>query len=261
MIAKSLSINGAKVYITGRRLEVLQKTTAELSNYGFIPLQMDVTDKGSIHTAVQVIEQAEGKLDILVNNAGITGTFFPFVTDRSSPQNANMGDSLFAQDTFDEWAEVYHTNTAGPFFVTMGFLSLLKRGACLRKGETSSVINISSGCGLSNLSMGYFNYGCTKAAIHHLTKAMATEFGLSRIPVRVNCISPGVFPSQLAGTADQVAKWITEVSPGAVNVAPALRAGREEEIGMAAVLLSSSAGEFINGIIMPIDGGHDLVNP
>ncbi|THU93663.1 short-chain dehydrogenase [Dendrothele bispora CBS 962.96] len=267
MIAKTLSKNGAKVYITGRRVEVLKKTASDLSDYKLNPhegfffrLQMDVGDKESIRNAVKTIDQAEGKLDILVNNAGVTGKGFQFVNDRGSPENQKMGELLFDQSTFEAWTEVYHTNTVGPFFVTMGFLSLLVKGAESRKGETSSVVNISSGAGSLNVTMGNFSYGPTKTALDQVTKNMATEFGLSKIPVRVNCITPGVFPSELAGPSEQVAQWVTGPLPGAVNPSIARRAGKEEEIGTVVVFLSSAAGEFTNGIVMPVDGGHNLVN-
>jgi len=61
---------------------------------------------------------------------------------------------LFEQSDFETWVDVYRTNTAGPFFVTMGFLSLLEKGAHSRKGETSSVVNISSGSGYLHTTMG-----------------------------------------------------------------------------------------------------------
>ncbi|KAK7461275.1 hypothetical protein VKT23_008451 [Stygiomarasmius scandens] len=224
---------------------------------------MDVTDKESIHKAVKVLDEAEGKLDILVNNAGIVGPIFPFISNRSGsdPENATMGDSLFAKSTFEQWEEVFRTNTTAPFFVTMGFLSLLERGARSREGETSSVINISSNVSAVNISLSSFAYGISKAGVDRLTVTMATEFALSKIPVRVNAIAPGVFPSNLSGPAEEVAKWMTQPLPGAFNPNPLRRAGKEHEIGTTAVYLSSSAGEYTNGIVMRVDGGTHLVNP
>ncbi|THU93669.1 short-chain dehydrogenase [Dendrothele bispora CBS 962.96] len=261
MIAKSLSKNGAKVYITGRRVEVLKKTANDLPDYHLNPLQMDVVDKESIRKAVEAIDQAEGKLDILVNNAGITGKGFPFVIARGTPENKKMGELIFEQSSFEAWADVYRTNTIAPFFVTMGFLSLLEKGAESRKSETSSVVNISSASGSLNLTLGNFSYGPSKSALEQMTKNMATEFGLSKIPVRVNCIAPGRFPSELAGTLEKMIQRSMDPIPGAMNPTPTLRPGKEEEIGMAVVFLSSTAGEFTNGIVMPVDGGHNLVNP
>ncbi|KAK7460511.1 hypothetical protein VKT23_009231 [Stygiomarasmius scandens] len=258
MIAEQLSQNGAKVYITGRRIEVLQKVAAE-TNSALIPVQMDVSDKESIRNVAKAIEDADSKLDILINNAGISGPLYPFIFDKSAPEHATLGDSLFSQSSFDQWKDVFQTNTFAPFFVTMGFLSLLEKGARSR-GETSSVVNISSCVATMKLSMATFIYGASKAGVDHLTSTMATEFALSNIPVRVNCVAPGAFPSQITGNSDELNGYITKL-PGAINPPPILRAGREHEIAMAVAFLSSSAGEYTNGIVLRVDGGLGLVNP
>ncbi|KAK7460510.1 hypothetical protein VKT23_009230 [Stygiomarasmius scandens] len=259
MIANQLSQNGAKVYITGRRIEVLQKVAIE-SNNALVPLQMDVSDKESILNATKVIENSDGKLDILVNNAGISGLMFPFISDKSAPEHATLGDSLFLRSSFDQWIEVFKINTFASFFVTTGFLSLLEKGARSREGGTSSVLNISSCAATMGLGMSSFAYGASKAGVDHLTTTMATEFALSNIPVRVNCIAPGAFPSEITGTRDELNGYITKI-PGVINSPPMLRAGRDHEIGMAAVFLSSPAGEYTNGVILRVDGGLALVNP
>ncbi|KAF5352301.1 hypothetical protein D9758_011924 [Tetrapyrgos nigripes] len=264
MIAKELSKNGAKVYITGRRLQVLQKTATE-TGVGLIPLQMDVSDKESIANAVKTIDQAEGKLDILVNNAGIGGPHFDFLQGKDAPKDAKVGDSAFAQDSFEQWAEVFKTNTAAPYFVTMGFLSLLERGARTREGETSSVIIISSVGGVVKLLLGGVAYPVSKAGVNHLTEVLATQFALQNIPVRVNALSPGFFPSQMTEglglSSEQINQWAAVPAKGLFNAAPILRAGTQLEIGTAVAFLSSAAGEFVNGVNLPIDGGISLVNP
>ncbi|KAF5362922.1 hypothetical protein D9758_007106 [Tetrapyrgos nigripes] len=238
MIAKELFKNGAKVYITGRRLEVLQKTAAE---EGLVPLQMDVSDK----------------------HAGVVGPVFPVIFEKPLTSDAaKIGDTLFSEGSFDQWTEVLKTNTIAPYFVMMGFLSLLERGARARQGETSSVINISSVSGTLKLSGGFSPYAISKAGINELTSVWATEFAMHKVPVRVNCILPGPFPSEINGTPEDMAKWIrTEPVPGLLNPIPTARPGTQLEIGTAAVFLSSRAGEFVNGIIMPVDGGISLVNP
>ena len=124
---------------------------------------MDVNDKASILNAVKVIGASDGKLDVLVNklvntmmhptcsllsSAGIVGPRPPF--DNPEPSNVSgktYGDFHFNEESFDQWKTVLSTNTIGPFFVTMGFLGLLEKGAQSRPGATSSVITISSGAG------------------------------------------------------------------------------------------------------------------
>ncbi|KAK7439361.1 hypothetical protein VKT23_017585 [Stygiomarasmius scandens] len=248
-------------------MEVLEKAASESSLEGqLVPLQMDVTNKDSIRNAVQVVAQNDGKLDVLVNNAGIAGptTFFPFISDKSAPEHVNLGDNLFEKSRFESWNEVLQTNTVAPFFVTMGFLSLLEKAAKSRasgEGETSSVINISSAGASMNLSMNSFTYPVSKAGINHLSQSMSIEFAVNKIPVRVNCIEPGMFPSELMGTREELTKVAKEPRPGGFMAAPIGRAGKDEELGMAAVFLASRAGGFTNGIVMRVDGGLALVNP
>ncbi|KAF5343064.1 hypothetical protein D9758_011114 [Tetrapyrgos nigripes] len=262
MIAKELSSNGAKVYITGRRLQVLEKIASET---GLIPLQMDVSEKESIANVVKTIDQAEGKLDILVNNAGVSSSHFDFFLGKDAPKDVKLGDSAFAQDSFEQWAQVFKTNTAAPYFVTMGFLSLLERGARAREGQTSSVINISSAGGTSKLLLSGVAYPISKAGVNHLTEVLATQFALQNIPVRVNTISPGFFPSEMTEKLgippEQLDQFASQPVKGIFNAAPALRAGRQVEIGTTVVFLSSTAGEFVNGANLAIDGGIGLVNP
>ncbi|THU96527.1 NAD(P)-binding protein [Dendrothele bispora CBS 962.96] len=282
IIAKSFVEHGARVYITGRREEVLKKVAADVNGSKsspdeggeIVPLQMDVTSKESIRNAVHFVNRMDGKLDVLVNNAGIangttTSTFFPFISDKSAPEHTNLGNSLFERSTFESWEEVLRTNTVAPFFVTMGFLELLEKGAKSlghpdQSGdgrETSSVINISSAGASFKLSMNSFAYPTSKAGINHLSQSMAIEFAVNKIPVRVNCIEPGIFPSELMGTRDELEKITKETLPGGFRPAPAQRPGRDEELGMAAVFLASSAGGFTNGTVMRVDGGLALVNP
>ncbi|KAF5334279.1 hypothetical protein D9758_015535 [Tetrapyrgos nigripes] len=261
MIAKAFCDHGAKVYITGRRLEVLEATASRLNNEKLVPLQMNAVNKDSIRNAVKIVDQNDGKLDILVNNAGIAGQYFPYISDETAPEHEKMGDFLFEQGSFESWSEVLQTNTVAPYFVTMAFLTLLQRGAQSRPGETSSVINISSAAASMMLSNNNFSYPVSKAGINHLSTSLATEFAIHKIPVRVNCIEPGIFPSELMGTPEQVANLIQKPMPGAFNATPLLRAGKDEEIATMAVFLASSAGGFTTGAVMRVDGGLALVNP
>ncbi|KAJ7599247.1 short-chain dehydrogenase [Mycena floridula] len=259
MIAKGFAANGAtKVYITGRRLEVLQKVSEE-SGGVLIPLLMDVNDKESIARAISLIEMNEGKLDILVNNAGVIGP--RSILDEEMPSGKIYGDFLFNKETYQEWQDVLSTNTIGPFFVTTGFLGLLEKGAQSRPGQTSSVINISSGASRTKLSTNQFAYGVTKVGIEHLTTTMAAEFARRRIPVRVNALVPGIFSSELTASEEALKEMSHIPVPGFIASAPVLRPGRSEEMSMAAVFLASAGSGYSNGAFITIDGGLGLVNP
>ncbi|RDB19761.1 Gluconate 5-dehydrogenase [Hypsizygus marmoreus] len=260
IMARGLAANGAKVYITGRRREKLDEAIAApiQGNGHLVALTMDVLSKDSINDAVQVVEQADGKLDILINNAGVVGPYSPSLIDRSAP---TLGTSLFTDHTFAEWDAAFASNTISPFFVTTAFLNLLQNGASARPGETSSVINITSCLAHTQLSEGYLAYCATKVALEHITKSLATEFALHHIPVRVNAIAPGTFPSAMTASRDVLAETMKLPTPGAFLPTPVLRPGREEELAMTAVYLASSAGGYTNGSVVLIDGGWASVNP
>jgi len=261
IIAKAFAANGAKVYITGRRLEVLQKSAA--ATEGLHVLQLDVTDKESIRKAVAHVEATDKKLDILVNCAGISGAKAHWLSNPSAPEHENVGRSLFEGQDMDEWHSIFKTNTFAPFWITNAFLALLHAGAKTRPGETSSVINISSTTATMKIGMNNFAYGTSKCAVEHLTVVLASEYARQEIPVRVNCISPGGFPSELLNFGDPsvLDSILSKPLPGCFSPAPVKRAGREPEMAMTAVYLASSAGGFTNGIVLRADGGHHLLNP
>ncbi|THU86130.1 NAD(P)-binding protein [Dendrothele bispora CBS 962.96] len=92
--------HGARVYITGRREEVLKKVAADVNGPKsspdeggeIVPLQMDVTSKESIRNAVHFVNRTDGKLDVLVNNAGIlndttTSAYLLFISNKSAPEH------------------------------------------------------------------------------------------------------------------------------------------------------------------------------
>ncbi|KAK7041497.1 hypothetical protein VNI00_009365 [Paramarasmius palmivorus] len=263
IISKAYAENGAIVYVTGRREEVLRTFVAAHPHLKLIPLPMDITKKESIENAARAVAQTEGKLDILVNNAGIPGPVSHFMANKEAPENATLGPSLFRMHKFSAWHEVLDTNLAGAFFVTTAFLELLEKGAKARgSGETSCVINISSACASSKLSLDMIPYGSLKAALDHLTTILATEFARNHIPVRVNGIAPGLFPSEMAAKGGiDVEALGQKPFQSAMNPAPLKRIGKDEEMASVAVFLASSGGGFTNGVTIRVDGGHNLLNP
>jgi len=267
MIAHGLAANGAKVYITGRRESVLHDVAEEGAReaLNLLPLKMDVTDKAAVEDVVKLLREREGKLHILINNAGIAGPYASFIGDLSAPERKDtetFGRALFDMQSFEDWNDVFQLNVAAIFFCTTAFMGLLDEGAKdLGVGETSSVINISSAIASAHLSIGRFAYACSKAAVNHLTTVMATDFAIQKVPIRVNAIAPGYFPSQMSAVTDLARSTATETpTTGAVSATPVKRPGREEEIVMAVLSLVAAAG-YTNGQVIAVDGGYHLVNP
>ncbi|KAG5654256.1 hypothetical protein H0H81_005499 [Sphagnurus paluster] len=265
-IAQGLAASGAKVYITGRRLDVLKKTADswnEQHSVGkIVPLQMDVTDKESITSGKKLIEEQEGKIHVLVNNAGQVGPTSPFLGDPSAPQLKDaetLGQALFDNETFGQWADLYRINTFSLFFVTTAFLGLLDKGSQDTPGYTSVVINVTSISGVIKVAQEHFAYNSAKAAASHLTKMLATEFALKKVKVRVNAIAPGVYASEM--THDYISpEQVDKVGKGLQPV-PAARAGTGQEMAGTAIYLASLSGGYMNGQEIIIDGGYTSVNP
>ncbi|EWC45657.1 hypothetical protein DRE_05218 [Drechslerella stenobrocha 248] len=255
MIAQAFAANGAKVYIIGRREDILEKTAEQYSADrpgNIIPVQGDVTSKSSIEEIVKHIQQAEGYIDVLFNNAGIAG---PKSQEPGTTISEKMQNFYDNQD-FEDWQKVFNTNVSSAYFVTLAFLKLLEEGTKRTKGRSSCVINISSISGLTKWSQNHMSYNASKAAVIHLTKMMATEF--SGLKIRFNSIAPGVFPSEMT-TEGSDEKNIS--SHGKEVDIPAKRAGDVREMAGTAIYLASQAGMYTNGAILPIDGGFLLAGP
>ena len=189
-----------------------------------------------------------------MRSAGTDGPKFAGKSDK--PENtsniealAAYGEQLFDQ-SIEEWDTLSRTNVTSVFFVTTAFLGLLAESAETNEGRYASVINISSAWAHSRLNYGYvshypdyFNepiseptcirfsrrqyaYDCSKAAVSHLTKLLATDLSLKRAPIRVNAISPGTFPSELTATSEQLGVALQGHFAGALVKHPMRRPGR-----------------------------------
>ncbi|KAI0357366.1 short-chain dehydrogenase [Trametes cingulata] len=266
-IALGLAENGAKVYITGRRKDTLEKSASGFAeqhkgNGAIIPLQMDVTDRASIAAARDTVASKEGKLHILVNNAGQTGPVSRWLEDPNAPERKDpetLGRSLFEGESFESWGDLYKINTFSVFFVTTAFLGLLSKGTEDNPEYTSSVINITSVSGIMKLAQNHFAYNSAKAAASHITKMMATEFALKKVPVRVCAVAPGVWESEM--TYDMITPDLVDKVSKAVVPVPTRRSGKAEEIAGTVIYLASPAGCFTNGQEIAVDGGFLAVNP
>lgn len=265
MIAQGLAINGARVYIAGRRKEVLERAIAEAGKGSgeLIPLVLDVTDKASITNAVNEIEAREGRLHILVNNAGQTGPVSHFF-EKPAADPPQLGPQLFANETFEEWSQLFQVNVFSAFFVTTAFLALLDKGSDdgVSTGYSSVVINVSSISGIMKLSQNHFAYNASKAALLHLGRMLATECALRNIRVRVNDIAPGVYASEM--TSREGGRFTAEETNfvgKSLRPLPAGRDGSDAEMAATALYLASPAGAYMNGQTMVIDGGFIATNP
>ncbi|KAG4436016.1 hypothetical protein IFR05_008493 [Cadophora sp. M221] len=260
MATQALAANGAKVYITGRRMDALDNAaeTHQPSSGGgqIIPIgPCDVTRKGDLESLVKEISKKEKYINVLVCNAGISGP----KAEPESEKATELKETLFKGESFEEWEETFNTNVSGVYFTTVAFLPLLQAGGESHGHLSASVIVISSMSGIMRHAQGHFSYNAAKGATVHLSKLMSYEF--KKAGIRVNSIAPGYFPSEMTtGESDRDQK--SEIPDGKMREkghVPAKRAGSDEE--MAQGILFLARNRYVNGEIIAIDGGVLLEVP
>jgi NAD(P)-dependent dehydrogenase (short-subunit alcohol dehydrogenase family) len=226
--AEKLARSDVHVIVVGRNAERGEKTIAEIQAAGgkadFI--SSDLRDAASARAvAKKAVELGGGHVDILVNNAGI----FPF-----GPTHE------MSEQSFDD---VYALNVKVPYFLVAELAPLMaQRG----KGAIINVSTMVADYGAAGMSL----YGSSKAAINLLTKAWAAEYGPKG--VRVNAVSPG--PTRTEGTAP-----MGDALEQLAAQAPAGRTAAPEEIAETIVFLAGDRASFVEGAILPVDGGRAAV--
>jgi len=252
-IAQGLVEGGAKVYITGRREQVIRDAAASLNASGpgrAVAIVADSSSKDSIQNLVKTFEASESHLDLLVNNAGI-------LHREEEATHLDPIDKLqpaMWSPSLEEWKDQFLINSAGPYFVTVAFLHLLAKAA--EKGDGSgSVVNITSiAARFHNPVWSATGYNASKAAAEQVTRILAAK--VQKTHVRVNAIAPGYFSSQMDDASDPTAP----ASPEHANkYVPYGRAGTPEDIAGTVIYLASRAGAYVNGQFWDVDGGLMLI--
>ncbi|KAI1801239.1 NAD(P)-binding protein [Daldinia bambusicola] len=268
MIAQTLAANGAKVYITGRRTDVLEASARihgspeKLGPLGgsIIPITMDVTSKDSIRKVAAEITEKEGFVNILVNNAGFYSGKLPLKAE-DGPEA--FSEAMLADSKEDSWQKSFDVNCTSQYFVTAAFLPLLAKSASSPIGKVGSVINNASAGGLVRTSHNYqFAYNVSKAAFIHLTRQLAFEFSRDNINVRVNGLALGYFPSEMTvGESNDQNESTPEDERFATfmknsGIEKVKRMGTAQEL--ASVILMLATNDYVWGTVSIVDGGAAL---
>jgi NAD(P)-dependent dehydrogenase (short-subunit alcohol dehydrogenase family) len=230
MIARGLVQQGVRVIVSSRKVGDLEAAAAELQQLGeceAIPSDLS-TPEGARALAEEVSSRSE-KLEILVNNAGAT-----------------WGAPL-EEFPASGWDRVMHTNVEGIFHLTVGLLPALRAAASA--DDPARVINIGSVDGLRVPRTQNYSYSAAKAAVHMLTRHLAKELAPDNITV--NAIAPGPFESKM--TAFMFAS--EEGRQAIEQMVPLQRAGRQDDAAGLVQFLSSRAGSYLTGTVIPLDGG------
>lgn len=235
--ARTLSRAGAGVVLAARRMERLKTLRAELEAEGGDAhvVGLDVTDPQSIAAAVAHAETEMGAIDILVNNSGVSTT-------------AKLTDV-----TPDDFDYVMGVNTRGAFFVAQ---EVAKRMIARSKGQAPGtftggrIVNVASMAGLRVLG-GIGVYAMSKAAVIHMTRAMALEWG--RFGINVNALCPGYIDTEINHH-----HWQTESGQKLVQMLPRKRVGKPEDLDAALMMLCANQSHFVNGAVLAADDGFGV---
>ncbi len=226
-MARCFAAQGAQLLLADRDEVALWNLTQGLRADG-IDAQVevvDVTDPVAIGTLANAADRYRDGLHVLVNNAGIA-------------HRSNIGDA----DALIQWERVLAVNLGSVYAVTRALLVPLRRAR-------GCVINLSSivayGAGISSPA-----YVSSKGAVRSLTQALARDLGPDGI--RVNALAPGLIDTDMT-SGQREAPGGTDWYRGR---SPMGRLGQPGEVAQAALFLASPMASYINGVVLPVDGGY-----
>ena len=205
---------GGKDYLAGRGFKVET-------------VSLNVTDSREVRSVADELNSRLGHVDILINNAGIARSGTP------------------AEEVTDEhWLNVNDVNYNGLFWCCRDF------GRHMVARQSGAIVNIGSMSGfIVNRPQKQCYYNASKAAVHHLTRSLATEWAQSN--VRVNAVAPTYIDTPLVHSVSGVEKLM----PHWLRDTPMGRLGRTDEIASVVAFLASDASSLMTGSIVLADGG------
>ena len=224
-IARVLHRAGARVGLSGTRVEPLEALRAELGTGAFV-LPCNLADAAAVEALPKEAIAVLGSIDILVNNAGVTK------------------DNLFMRMSDEEWSSVIDINLTSTFRLCRGVL----RG--MMKARWGRIVNISSVVGATG-NPGQANYAASKAGMVGMSKSLAAEVASRNITV--NCVAPGFIATAMTDKLNdaQKARILTQV--------PAGRMGDPAEIAAAVLYLASPEAGYVTGAVLHVNGGMAML--
>ncbi|MDF2998125.1 MAG: short-chain dehydrogenase/reductase [Xanthobacteraceae bacterium] len=227
---EALAEAGAKVVIADFDVGIAEEGRAAMQAKGYDPevVIMDVTNPARVTEVADEVVKKHGKIDILVNNAGIARSETPAETV-----------------TDEHWLNVIDVNLNGTFWCCRAF------GKHMLAAKSGAIVNIGSMSGfIVNKPQEQSYYNASKAAVHHLTKSLAAEWGARG--VRVNAVAP----TYIATPLNEFVKSNPKMYDAWIGGTPMGRLGEVEEIASVVLFLASDAASLMTGSIVLADGGY-----
>jgi NAD(P)-dependent dehydrogenase (short-subunit alcohol dehydrogenase family) len=232
--ARVLAANGALVVLAARRMDRLKELRAQIESAGGAAhaVSLDVTDHDAIKAAIDEVGSTVGPIDILVNNSGV-----------STVQRLTEVEAA-------DFDYVFNTNVRGSFFVAQAVARQMIGRARDTPNFRGRIVNIASVAGLRVLpQIGV--YCMSKAAVVHMTRAQALEWG--RYGINVNAICPGYIRTEI-----NAEHWDTDAGRKLIQVLPRRRVGEAADLDGTLLLLVAEESQFINGAVIAVDDGMSV---
>lgn len=226
-IAHALGEAGAKLIVSSRTDKYGGFESLKKAGYDTIFFKADLTDSKKPEELINFVIKEKGSLDILVNNAGMA-------------QHGNI-------ENFDDsnLKKIMNLNVDTVFRMCRYALIQMK------KQKNGVILNIGSISGLvSNIPQNQVAYNASKAAVHMMTKSLASDY--AEYNVRVNAIAPGYIRTRMTKLPKDLENWYSIWN----QMTPMKRMGEPEEIATAALFLCSSASSYVNGEVLVVDGAY-----
>ena len=224
-IARALYGQGAKVALSGTRIDPLKALADDLGDRAFI-VPCNLSDVDAVKALPQKASEEMGEIDILVNNAGITK------------------DNLFMRMSDDDWHQVIDINLTS----TMHLMKSVMR--TMMKKRFGRIINITSIVGVTG-NAGQVNYAASKAGMIGMTKSFAQEIATRGITA--NCIAPGFIETAMTAELPE------NVIKNMLDSIPQGRMGQADEIASSVAFLASNEASYITGQTLHVNGGMAMI--
>ena len=224
-IARALYGQGAKVALSGTRIDPLKALADDLGDRAFI-VPCNLSDVDAVKALPQKASEEMGGIDILVNNAGITK------------------DNLFMRMSDDDWHQVIDINLTSTMYLMKSVMRTMM------KKRFGRIINITSIVGVTG-NAGQVNYAASKAGMIGMTKSFAQEIATRGITA--NCIAPGFIETAMTAELPE------NVIKNMLDAIPQGRMGQADEIASSVAFLASNEASYITGQTLHVNGGMAMI--